>query len=99
MAPNDLLTTLEALNTKIELLTEQHRQLQEDFSKLKVENESLKADLDYERKNMQKALNDIEFLSVSHRLAESADSVVSARRIIERLIRTIDNCITMINEE
>ena len=99
MAQNDLLTSLRDLNNKIASLSSQYNMMQQQLKELQEENKSLKSDLEEERKNLRKALSDVEFLSVSHRLADSAESVVSARRTIERLIRTIDSCINMINEE
>jgi len=41
----------------------------------------------------------VEFLTMSYRLADSPDTIVSARRRIARLIRTIDSCISMLKEE
>ena len=99
MAQNELLTSLGDLYKQIDEISAAHSNMQRQLELLREENRSLKADLESERKNLRKALSDVEFLSVSYRLADSADSVVSARRVIERLIRTIDNCIKMINEE
>lgn len=99
MAQNELLSSLRDLYKQIDELSSKHSELQFEIAALQEENRALKADLENERKNLNKALSDVEFLSVSYRLADSADSVVSARRIISRLIRTIDNCIKMINEE
>lgn len=94
-----MLTSLRQLNNKIADLSALHLKMQDQIKVLEEENRSLKADLETERKNLNKALSDVEFLSVSYRLADSPESVVSARRTISRLIRTIDSCITMINEE
>lgn len=94
-----MLTSLRKLNNKIADLSALHLKMQDQIKVLEEENRSLKADLETERKNLNKALSDVEFLSVSYRLADSPESVVSARRTISRLIRTIDSCITMINEE
>ncbi|MCH5236692.1 MAG: hypothetical protein J1E95_02710 [Muribaculaceae bacterium] len=99
MDQKTLLTSLRKLNNKIADLSALHLKMQDQIKVLEEENRSLKADLETERKNLNKALSDVEFLSVSYRLADSPESVVSARRTISRLIRTIDSCITMINEE
>ena len=45
-----------------------------------------------------KALLDVEYLSVSHRLAEDPDSLIETRRVIAGLIRNIDRCIAMLKE-
>ena len=99
MAQPDLLSSLRELNQRILMLTELQNEQQKEIRVLKEENNNLKADLEVERKKLQQALKDIEFLSVSYRLADSAESIISTRRLLGRLIRTIDNCIRMINEE
>lgn len=41
---------------------------------------------------------DVEYLRVSHRLADSPDSIIEARRMIAKLIRNIDRCLEMLKE-
>ena len=41
---------------------------------------------------------DAEFLAVSHKLADSPDTLVSARRHLARLTRHIDRCLEMLKE-
>lgn len=76
-----------------------HRRQREQIVRLEKENEDLRTQLSETRAELDNTRKDVEFLTMSHRLADSPDSVISARRRIARLIRTIDNCISMLKEE
>ncbi|MDE6682138.1 MAG: hypothetical protein K2J87_01775 [Muribaculaceae bacterium] len=69
------------------------------IAELEQEVELLKGSLAEKEKELQRALTDAEFLTMSHRLADSPDTIISTRRQIARLIRNIDNCISMLKEE
>lgn len=99
MAQSDLKASASLLNERILKLTEVHNQMKGRIRKLEEENAILKKELETERDNLSKAKSDIEFLTVSYRLADNAESVITTRRTLKRLIRTIDKCIRMINEE
>lgn len=75
------------------------RRQREQIVRLEKENEDLQTQLSETRAELDNTRKDVEFLTMSHRLADSPDSVISARRRIARLIRTIDNCISMLKEE
>lgn len=75
------------------------RRQREQIVRLEKENEDLRIQLSETRAELDNTRKDVEFLTMSHRLADSPDSVISARRRIARLIRTIDNCISMLKEE
>lgn len=94
-----LLSTLSDLNEKISRLAGVQEALKTRIKELEKENETLKAELKESRDQLDKARTDVEFLTVSHRLAENPDTIIATRRRIARLIRTIDNCISMIKEE
>lgn len=94
-----LTTLLKSIDSKVTELSAIHRQLQERIAMLEEENEDLRRQLDETRSQLDSTRNDVEFLTMSHRLADSPDSIISARRRIARLIRTIDNCISMLKEE
>lgn len=94
-----LTTLLKSVDDKVAEISAIHFRLHSRIEELERENENLKQELDDTRSRLAKALNDVEFLTMSHRLADTPDSIVSARRRIARLIRTIDNCISMLKEE
>ncbi len=94
-----LSTLLKSVDDKVTELAAIHRKLYKRIAELEEENESLRKELQESRKELEAARTDAEFLTMSHRLADSPDSIISARRRIARLIRTIDSCISMLKEE
>ena len=99
MAKPVLLQSISKLSKKIETLLEEKKSLLERVKNLEIQNQELiqrhlKDQEEIERKN-----KDIEFLSLSHRLADNPEALVSARNKISQLIRTIDSCIRMIKED
>ncbi len=94
-----LTTLLNKIQDKVAALGQQNRRLQTRIEQLEQENEQLRLDLEEKQKELDAAKTDVEFLTMSHRLASSPDTIISARRHIARLIRTIDNCISMLKEE
>lgn len=94
-----LTTLLKSVDDKVAEISAIHFRLHSRIEELEKENENLRQELDDARQKLAKALSDVEFLTMSHRLADSPDSIISARRRIARLIRTIDNCISMLREE
>ena len=98
MAP-PLLNLLNYVTSKSAQVEEIHKALLKKTADLTAENENLKAELEETRKTLDNVRIDNEFLTMSHRLADSPDAIISTRRRIARLIRTIDNCISMIKED
>lgn len=94
-----LVTLLRTLLDKTARVAEIQSGLLARIDSLEKENESLRLQLEDTRKELKAAQNDAEFLTMSHRLAQSPDSLISTRRHIARLIRTIDKCISMLKEE
>lgn len=94
-----LVTILKSVNEKITGLGTIQQQLYARIEALEVENENLRQELKETQELLKKTAVDVEFLTMSHRLADSPDSIISTRRRIARLIRTIDNCISMLKEE
>ncbi len=87
------------INEKSEEISNIITRLNDRIRNLEEENSNLRRELDETHAQLNKALTDAEFLTVSHRLADSPDSIIRTRRQISRLIRTIDNCISMLKEE
>lgn len=94
-----LVTLLSQIGDKITELEAIQRQLYSRIRILEEENDYLKEQLKEKEDLLAKANIDKEFLTMSHRLADSPDTIISTRRRIARLIRTIDNCISMLKEE
>ena len=99
MAQNQLIDSLSILSKKIEDLLKRQTMLHKRIEELEKRNNELEEQRQKDLKIIEKANQDIEFLTVSHKLAESPDTIISTRRKILGLIRTIDNCIRIIKEE
>lgn len=99
MAQQQFLQSLSELNSRIETLVESQKNLQIIIEELKKRNQVLEEMHQADMARSQQQELDIEFLSMSHRLANSPDTIVSARKKIIGLIRTINKCIRMLNEE
>lgn len=99
MAKPEISASMSALSKKIDKLIVEHSRLRDVVENLKTENELLKARLETEQAALQAAYKDIEFLSLSHRLAATPEALAEARTKIARLIRTVDTCIRLIKED
>lgn len=94
-----LTTLLKSVDDKVAELSAIHVGLKARIKSLEDENALLSRKLEETEMKLRQAETDSEFLTMSHRLADSPDSIISARRRIARLIRTIDNCISMLKDE
>ena len=61
--------------------------------------EELRDQLDECREQLREARMEIDFLTVSHRLADSPANLISARRRVQRLIAKIDRCVSLLKED
>lgn len=93
-----LLEILETLESRLSTLNGEMESLRIRNSELEEENARLRQNEAEALKARDKALLDAEYLSVSHRLADSPDTIVETRRRIAGLIRNIDRCIAMLKE-
>lgn len=99
MAKPELLTSVSSLSKKIDLLLENNEKLQNTIKDLKKDNEELKRQHNEDLLLLKKAHKEIESMAFSFKLASNPEDLVSAKAKIAKLIRTIDNCIRMINED
>ena len=99
MAKPELINSISILSRKIENLIEQQKSLTERVFVLEQENQILRNQHKEDLIVISKAQKEIEFLSMSHRLANSPEALISARNKISQLIRTIDSCIRIIKED
>ena len=89
---------LDTLRLQIEARRKEYARLKERNRLLEEENADLRRLAAEALKEREKAMLDAEFLAVSHKLADSPDTLVSARRHLARLIRNIDRCLEMLKE-
>lgn len=89
---------LDTLRLQIEARRKEYARLKERNRLLEEENADLRRLAAEAQKEREKAMLDAEFLAVSHKLADSPDTLVSARHHLARLIRNIDRCLEMLKE-
>ena len=89
---------LDTLRLQIEARRKEYARLKERNRLLEEENADLRRLAAEAQKEREKAMLDAEFLAVSHKLADSPDTLVSARRHLARLNRNIDRCLEMLKE-
>ena len=95
----------ESLLQILQNLKDAQRDLRQEVENLRQRNKELEEEARDARRNAEEAekhreeaLLEVEYLKVSHRLADSPDTIVETRRIIAGLIRNIDRCIEMLKE-
>jgi septal ring factor EnvC (AmiA/AmiB activator) len=93
-----LITTLERLDARIKDVTMRNARLVEQNHKLEEEIADLRLEIAEARRERDRARLDAEYLTVSHRLADSPDTLIDTRRHIAKLIRNIDRCLEMLKE-
>lgn len=98
MMARTLLTILGDLEQRISLLQGEMEELRRKNSELEQLNAELVKRETEARQARDTALTDVDYLKVSHRLADSPDSLVETRKVIAGLIRNIDRCIEMLKE-
>lgn len=87
------------LRSKIEQLAAQRDASVAAQEALSEEKEVLRQQLEDCRKELREARMEVDFLTVSHRLADSPDNLISARRRVQRLIAKIDRCVSLLKED
>lgn len=99
MAKPELISSISSLSKKIDTLLESQVKLLNRVKYLENLSTELMKQHEEDVRLIEKAQKDIDYLSLSHRLADSPEALVEARNKISKLIRTIDNCIRLIKED
>ena len=87
------------LRDKMERLASQRDEALAAREALAREADSLRQELEECRESLREARMEVDFLTVSHRLADTPANLVSARRRLQRLIAKIDRCVTLLKED
>lgn len=93
-----LLSTLDRLRAAIETLKAENARLAARNIELEEENSDLRKSTKEAIELRDRATLDAEYLAVSHKLADSSDTLIAARRRIAALIRNVDRCIELMKE-
>lgn len=94
-----LLRVIDDLRSSIVKLASQRDSLRIENERLAKELETLRGQLEESRKELSAARMEVDFLTVSHRLADSPDKLISARRRLQRLITKIDRCVSLLKDD
>ncbi|MDE6510838.1 MAG: hypothetical protein K2L00_01910 [Muribaculaceae bacterium] len=87
------------LRTKIEEIASQRDAAIAGEAAMAREAEELREQLKECREQLREARMEVDFLTVSHRLADSPANLISARRRLQRLIAKIDRCVSLLKED
>lgn len=89
---------LERLDRKVTLLSGKLQQMQQQLELAYQERDDLLRENRALRSELEKSDLDNRYLRVSHKLADTPEAVVEARRLITSLMRSIDKCISELKE-
>ncbi len=92
-------TYLTEIREKIERLAAERDEARARTAQLEERVSDLETELEETRARLHKASLDVEFLTVSHRLADNPDALVTARRTIASLIRKVDSAINLLKND
>ena len=87
------------LRTRIVELASQRDAAVAAQADLRREADDLREELEDCREQLRTARMEVDFLTVSHRLADSPANLISARRRLQRLIAKIDRCVSLLKED
>lgn len=96
---SSLTSVISSLLPKIEELGRRRDALAAECSLLEARNYELNRSLETAQKEIERLNTECEYLRVSHKLADSDESLIEARRHITRLIKRIDTSIRMLKED
>lgn len=95
----EMLRILADLRERMKELASQRDMAMHEAARLKILTDSLEDQLSETRRELDAARLEIDFLTVSHRLAEDSAHLVAARRRVQRLIAKIDRCVGLLKED
>ena len=94
-----LTRVIKELRTKIETLAAQRDAARAAHEWLSREVADLKRQLDECRDELKDARMEVDFLTVSYRLADSPSHLIAARRRVQRLIAKIGRCVSLLKDD
>ncbi|MDE6649148.1 MAG: hypothetical protein K2K45_04390 [Muribaculaceae bacterium] len=87
------------LRSKIASLASQRDKAVDECTGFKEEVKELKLRLEERERELVAVRMEVDFLTVSHRLADSPENLISARRRLQRLIAKIDRCVALLKDD
>lgn len=90
---------LRALSAKITMLAAQRDEALGALAKAREEISDLETELELTREELKKKALDVEFLTVSHKLADTPQALADARKVVRRMIAGVDKAIALLKED
>lgn len=94
-----LTSALSSLSFRIEALAKSRDEALRQRDEARAECENLKHTLIDMRRQLDKALCDVEYLKVSHKLAATPQALADSRVVVRHLIARVDKAIKLINDD
>lgn len=90
---------LQALSAMISRLASQRDEAREALAKARREISDLAVELELTREELHARTLDVEFLSVSHKLAEGPQALADARRVVRGMIARVDRALDLLKSD
>lgn len=90
---------LRDLSKNIEILAAQRDEAKTALEKALEEVADLKRELEQTRNELHQKTLDVEFLSVSHKLADSPQTLADARATVRRMLSRVDKAISLLRDD
>lgn len=90
---------LRELSKNIEILAAQRDEAKTALEKALEEVADLKRELEQTRNELHQKTLDVEFLSVSHKLADSPQTLADARATVRRMLSRVDKAISLLRDD
>lgn len=94
----DLRQQLERVNDKTTLVLEKYALMQQRLEQARAEVARLNAELARQKQTIEALELRLEYLSVSHTVASSAEELARTKGMIAELVREIDRCIADLSD-
>lgn len=96
---SSVLTEMQELRHKIALLAAQRNDALQSLAKAQEEIGDLKAELELTKEELHKKNLDVEYLSVSHKLADTPEALAEARKTVRRMISGVDKALALLRND
>lgn len=90
---------LAGLSEKIGRLVAQRNEALERLKKADDEITTLRRDLREAEERLRRSQLDVEFLSLSHKLADTPDALAEARKTVRRILAGVERAISLLKED
>lgn len=90
---------LQSLSAKIGKLASQRDGALGELRRAREEITDLKRELEETRERLRKSELDVEFLTLSHRLADTPEALAEARKTVKKILARVEKAISLLKED